>query len=135
MSRPSQAHDSSTLPKSVGEAALILGGTLRLTRAVTTDAIGEALIHRPVTRGLRRWYGVDEHGRLRVPTDARWSLAEAADGLGCPFCVGFWLGVGVLAGHALTARSPRGRAAWRFVMASLTLNEVVGHVSAWIDQP
>lgn len=103
----------------MSDTVLVVGASLRLTRAVTTDEIGALLVREPLHRAA---------------PDSTTLAGRIVDGVYCPFCVGFWLGAAVLAGHALTAGSPRGRAAWRFVAAALTLNEIVGHVSARIDQ-
>src|SRR5262245_56805005 len=91
------------------DAALALGASMRLTRLVVTDDLGEWFVKEPV----RRW--TKDH-----PRHLHW-----AEGLDCPFCVGYWIGVAVLLGyHAL----PRGL--WRFGCATLTLNEVAGHLAA-----
>ncbi len=93
------------------DTALIFGATLRLTRLVTTDDAGE-LVRGPADK----W----------ATTPKRRTLV---DGLGCPFCVGYWLGVGVVGSYRLSSAHPTARTAWRLVAATLALNEVVGHAA------
>lgn len=108
---PDMAH----LP--LGDALLAVGATVRLTRLVTTDSLGEHLIRTPAERWAARH---PEHD---------WKVA----GLYCPFCAGYWLGAAVLVAHAATSNSPRARGLWRLGAATLALNYVVGHVSARLD--
>lgn len=95
-------------------AGLLVGTTLRLTRLIVADELGGWVLREPA----ERWADRQER-------DLYGPRHKLVDGLGCPFCVGFWVGVGVLAAQALVGRSP----AWRFAMAALTLNELVGRVT------
>jgi hypothetical protein len=94
------------------DAALATLATMRLHRLVAVDDLGEWWVRRPAAR----W-------AAQRPLD-HWR-SKAVSGLECPFCAGFWLGVAVLAAHAVL---PRGL--WRFGVGALALNEVVGHLGA-----
>ena len=83
--------------------------TARLIRFLTTDALGDVLIVRPA----KRWAGA-----------VGWRN-ELVSGLECPFCIGFWVGLIVLA-------LPDNRLV-RWVLRGLALNYVVAHVSSRID--
>ena len=96
------------------DAALVLLGTARLTRAVTTDDIGEWLLRAP----LESW--ADE----REPEEVGWRT-KLVSGADCPHCVGYWIGTGVLAVTLAVRHTPTLGPAWRFVLASLGLNTAV----------
>jgi hypothetical protein len=107
------------------DAALVPLATARLARLVTTDDWGQWVLVDPIERAC---------GCSRDEPDPKGFVAKAVTGLGCPFCVGYWIGVGVLAsGIAARHTGPSTHRAWRFVMAGLALNYVVGHVSSRID--
>lgn len=94
------------------QGALVVGSTMRLTRLITADELGGWVIREPAQRWAWRHEADHEDGwRHRLTS-----------GLACPFCVGFWVGAGVLAAQAICGRSP----AWRFALAALALNEVAG---------
>lgn len=82
---------------------------MRLSRLVTTDDLG-----RYAREPAQRW-------GARHPAHA-W-LAEGTE---CPFCVGYWCGVVVLAAYQVRPLRPL----WRFVCGTLTLNEVAAHLGA-----
>lgn len=123
-------------------AALVAGATLRLTRFLTTDKLGAWLVADPA----RDWaWGPESAARARR-REAREGLAPVAvtddpitwqarlvSGLDCPYCVGTWVGFAALAAEVATRRHPRARAVARFLALGLTLNYVVGHVSAALD--
>ena len=103
---------------------LLVLATLRVTRLVTTDNLpGQWWIYGPA---YKRAYG---HARTSgIP----W-WGKYIEGLTCPFCVGFWIGlVGVLS--LLLVGGP-GDAAdwWRWLAGAFALNYVVGHVSSRLD--
>lgn len=118
-----------------GDLALVVGASLRLTRFITSDTLGEWVL---VGR-LRRW--ADEHearhlaARGETPSEDHepetWQ-ARAVSGLDCPFCVGFWLGAAALASWP-AVRNTRLQGPWRFVAGALTLNYLAGHISARLD--
>lgn len=105
--RPDRYPSGMTSPT---DTALILGATMRLTRLVTGDDLGV-------------WW-VQEPAEGWVEAHPGHPAGKYAAGLGCPACVGYWVGVGVLVSYAATRRSPAGRRVWRFVAGSLTLNLV-----------
>ena len=92
------------------DAALVLGASMRLSRLVVSDDLGTWWVKEPLAK--------------RVHTHEKY-----LSGLSCPFCWGFWSGVGVLGSYALTRKHPKARGAWRFVAAALTLNEVAAHLA------
>jgi hypothetical protein len=106
------------LIEQVCDSALGALATMRLTRAVTTDEIGEKYVVAPA----RKWANGD-------PKRTFWT-----DALECPYCVGTWIGYGVLASGLIARQTgPRTHKAWRFVAAGLALNYIVGHVSSRLD--
>lgn len=125
-------------------AALVAGATLRLTRFLTTDKLGAWLVADPA----KDWaWGAESTARARrreetltsgsapvAVTDGpiTWQ-ARLVSGLDCPYCAGTWVGFAALAAEVATRRRPRARAVARFLAMGLTLNYVVGHVSAALD--
>lgn len=103
------------------DAVLVLGATMRLTRFVVTDTLGAWLIRDQVDAAMVRYEEREYEAAENEGRDVRepwwWKYRE---GLECPWCVGFWIGVGVLGSYHLVGR---GRA-WQFVATALTLNEV-----------
>lgn len=100
------------------DAALIVGASARLTRLITTDTAGE-----PFTD---------------LVLDAAWRISPkarrlAAEGLDCPFCVGFHLSLVVTTSYALARRSPVLLSLWRVVAGALATNYLTGHLSARLD--
>lgn len=125
------------LRASLQTAALAAGATARLTRLVVTDEIGQWWVKDPLDEAAARWWERHvEHVEQRRDALRRIGRGAAANaleaeqpwwwkyrsGLDCPFCVGFWIGVGVLA----TRRVP----GWKFAASALTLNYVTAHVGA-----
>lgn len=103
------------------DLALVAGATLRLTRLIATDDAGK------VIRDPARWWATPpEH--TGFPEAYEWR-STLVDGLECPFCVGYWLGAGVLISWAVAQRHPLTYKAWRLAAASLALNELVGHAA------
>lgn len=121
------------------DLALVTGTTLRLTRLVVTDDLGEWWVRVPV----QRWLVADPHREpmtygggegtvvTTYPRQEKWG--KYAEGLECPFCVGYWIGTGVLLSYYLARSSPRTLAAWRFLAGSLTLNYATAHLSSRAD--
>lgn len=137
---------------------LVLGATLRLTRFITSDTLGEWLIVGP----LRRWADgheaahraavfevvADVEGEELTPRAARFMMtkqrqlresepmswqARLVSGADCPFCWGFWVGVAVTALTVVLAPLGVVGLVWLGILAVLTLNYIVGHISARID--
>jgi hypothetical protein len=101
------------------DAALVLGATMRLTRLVVTDDLGMWTIKWPAYRWAQR-----------LDPEATTWRAKLTSGLDCPFCVGTWIGFGVISATVLTSPQHSLGRFWRFVMAGLTLNEVAAHLGA-----
>lgn len=93
------------------DGLLAAGLAARATRFVTTDDLGDLLIVEPARQTLPQ---------------------RAADGLECPFCVGFWIS-GAVVGSYLLARRYGHLPLWRAAASWATLNYVHGHVNARLD--
>lgn len=114
--------------------ALAVPATLRLTRFITTDWLGEWVIDKPA----RDWANSHEAPEVAegwkspatVDPENGWR-SKLVHGLECPFCVGFWLGLLVLITAAVTPRALR--PVLNVVLGALGLNYLVGHVSSRID--
>lgn len=101
------------------DSALALVMTMRLTRLVTTD-----FLLQPLRDRIEEW-GAD--------SDRRWFYASAVT---CPFCIGFWIGVGVLALLAIAGGpGPETGAWWRWLAAALSLNYIAAHITSRFDAP
>lgn len=138
---------------------LILLTTLRLTRFITTDSLGGWLIADPAHRwaddheaSLRLarertiWKMRKEHPEMPPAAAERLTRLESTleddepiswqarlvSGLECPYCVGFWIGVGVI-GSYIFARRTGSMKAWRIANSAFALNYIVGATSARID--
>lgn len=117
--------------RSLTDTALILGATMRLTRLVVSDDLGQWWVKDPLdawAHGHKRVTSKESttgESSYEVHTLASWH--KYLSGLECPYCVGFWIGAGVLASYHLV---PRGL--WRFVASALTLNEVAAHLGVKI---
>jgi len=109
----------------VTDTVLVIGATARLTRAVVADDIGWWYVREPAFR----WAEYDPEAE-EGPTGNRQRLVS---GLDCPHCVGFWIGVGVLAMTAVAPRGTRRGTAWRWGMAALGLNTAVTVVGGQLE--
>lgn len=104
---------------------------MRLTRLVTRDDAGDWLIYRPAEKWATEKDGSEltyENGRDALDTEQGWR-SKLVSGLRCHWCVGFWIGAGVLASRKLAGQSKVGKQAWDAAMTALTLNQVVGMIS------
>lgn len=136
---------------------LILGATLRLTRFIVSDSLGGWL-----TAPIVRWASDKEMARrdairtlgnetsAEEMTDAAivaldrmvaslhssdpitWQ-ARLASGLGCPFCVGFWIGLAITIITLLLAPLGLLGVIWLVLLFALTLNYIAAHIGAKID--
>lgn len=99
-----------------------LGATMRLTRLIISDDIGDWWIKTPLDTKMSAW--MIKNGRAEEPAWYRYR-----DGLECPYCVGFWIGLGVL-GAELAAEGSTTLTArvWRLTAGALTLNEVAARL-------
>lgn len=100
---------------------LVLGASLRLTRLVVSDKIGQWWVKDPIDKAMDRY-------AERNPSVEPWWW-KYRDGLDCPWCVGFWLGAGTLASYKL-AKGTRAESLWRLAAGALTLNEIATHLGS-----
>ncbi|QCW22576.1 hypothetical protein SEA_PIPERIS_18 [Microbacterium phage Piperis] len=133
--------------QNLARLGMILLATARATRFITSDMLGEWTLVGPAKRWAARREVPDdirdelerrferEHDRdeptANPPQKWGWR-SKLVKGLDCPFCVGFWIGGVILLGEATIGRSPL-RPLWRFGIAMLGLNYLVGHISSRID--
>jgi len=105
------------------DVLLLVLATLRVSRLVTSDNIpGMWWIQMPLNKKAYR------HGAHNLP----W-WAKYLDGLECPFCVGFWIGLIGLTSLALAGGPGDAAVWWRFLAAAFAMNYVVGHVAKRLD--
>jgi len=97
------------------DAALVLGATMRLTRFVVVDDLGQWTIRDPIDKVLHEHESLTPYHKYQAM-------------LVCPWCVGTHVGWLVLGSYVLTGRSKRARGAWRFGAGVLTLNYVAAHL-------
>jgi hypothetical protein len=119
----------------VRDVALITGLTMRLTRLVVSDDLGQWWVKDPLAKLAQRHSHYPEPGtgfddQLGLPIRPEW--ARYTEGLDCPHCVSFHAAYFSL-GSYLLARRIRLLPAWRFAAGTMSLSAVVGHVSARID--
>ena len=120
--------------------------TLRLTRLITTDWLGEWLIVAPAKHWAveTTWDPSIASRDLSVTSQEIWNEIDwtqttswrlrLVKGLDCPFCVGFWIGLVVLNVTALVIIAPMWVVVtWGLLLGSLALNYLTGHVSSKID--
>lgn len=138
---------------------LLLGLTLRVVRMVTSDDIpGQWFIYDP----LDRWvHGAPRH-EWKAYDRLHWQwqalVADGADvtnleeplppvprsgkrlrwhrymeGLGCPFCIGFWITLVMVLVFALVGGPGDAADWWRWIAGALTLNYIAAHISARLD--
>lgn len=104
------------------DVPLLVVGTLRLVRFFIVDDLGRRMLI-PLESRLR--------GRLS--DGKQW----VADGFTCPFCIGMWIGAGVVGTYIaadLTAETLGWTlTAWRILFGALALNYVVAHLAARWD--
>ena len=106
---------------------LLLGSTMRLTRLIVKDDLGAWLVRHPAWE----WAQPGEMPPHHLQTlGGHLSRTNLISGLECPFCVGFWIGTANLAAMLISRRRPSSRAAWRFMAAAFTLNEIAAHLGA-----
>lgn len=96
------------------DVALITGLTARLTRFVVYDDAG-ALVRTPIVEGAR------------VLASTR-GMRLARELLACPFCIGWWIALGVAGSWHYSNGM-----LWQAFAAAGTASYVVGHVAARVD--
>lgn len=117
---------------------LLVLSTLRLSRLVTSDQIGEWFIQEPA----KRWATMAD-----VTTDYEPYMGEVlrqtdnpdgwrhrlVDGLICGFCEGYWIGVVTIVVLAMLGGPGDAPDWWRVLSGTFALSYVIGHVSARLD--
>lgn len=106
---------------------LVLGATLRLSRLVIVDDLGKWWLQDRIDRAMDRYADkeiVAANLEDRLPRDPWWWKYRA--GLWCPFCVGFWIAVGVVLSYLFWGDT----LVWKVIAAMLTLNYVAAHLGA-----
>lgn len=98
---------------------LALGMTMRLTRLVTGDDIGLWFFRGPAAMWAIR----------KEPNADGWR-AKLQSGLSCPYCVGFWIGAGVLLSLWLAGGPGEAWEPWRWVAGALMMNYVAAHIGS-----
>lgn len=118
------------------DLALLIGLTLRLTRLVVRDDLGQWFIWTPALAWVQRAEPNDlatGEGDLSPRANRRWRLVS---GLDCPFCVGFWLGA-LATGSLYLAGGPGSDESWievwRWVAGIFTLNYIAAHIGSRLD--
>lgn len=96
------------------DVVLVVGAAIRLTRLAVVDRIADPI----------RGHLIGLADRIH-PTVGRW----AADLVGCPHCVGFWI-TGAVVGSWLAAGHTT---VWQAAASILTVSYVVGHAVAHLD--
>lgn len=107
---------------------LATGATLRVTRLITTDHLGHWWITDPIRDAYQAAIGYSRGYRVKM-------LGYAEALVTCPFCIGFWVGVGVLMSLSIGhGPGPSTWEPWRWITGALTLNYMVGHTAARLDR-
>lgn len=107
---------------------LTLGATLRLTRLIVTDDLGQWWVKDPIDQAAARWWEhrVELHHPYEPEQPWWWKYRS---GLDCPWCVGFWVAAGVLGSAALAGE----KRTWRYVTGALTLNYVAATLASAVE--
>lgn len=115
--------------------ALLLLATARVIRLVVVDDLGALLVREPVERWQNRmaarwWAGrtpeqiAQAEERRTVPARVR-----LLDMVGCPWCIGFWIGAAMIAlWQGALVLAGGWEIAWTAVCGALALNYVVAHL-------
>lgn len=99
---------------------LALGLTLRLTRLIVVDDIGDWWVKKPIAKRLSE---IRSDGKRQKAFDY-W------DGLSCPFCIGFWIAGAVLLSLFLVGGPGDAAVLWRWVAGWFALNWIAAHLGA-----
>lgn len=117
----------------IADLVILVLAVLRLCRALIADDIGKRYVLAPIYE----WLIGAKNGRPKAVTSMRYGNQALMrtwwmfllGGLTCPFCVGYWIGLGCV---LLAWRvGPLGAEPtwWRILFGSLALNWIVGHVA------
>lgn len=102
---------------------LALGLALRATRVITGDDIGLWYVRGPAAM----WATSNDYDYQGSPI---WRQ-RLVSGLGCPYCVGFWVGCVVLLSLWLAGGPGVGTwEPWRWVAGAFTMNYIAAHLGA-----
>lgn len=112
----------------LADVLLLAGLTARVSRFFTADYLGDWWVVGPLSAKAAardaRW-----HGGFKSPTHRY--VTHLFD---CPFCIGFWVAVGTTISLLLAGGAGDASQWWRWVAGAFTLNYVVGHLSARLDE-
>ena len=103
---------------------VLIAASARLTRLITTDDLGQWWIKDPIDAAAQRWFERESVRLGHEPEQPWWWKYRS--GLDCPYCVGFWLALGLLA----LDRHLSGRGLWSTLVGALALNYVAAHVES-----
>ena len=118
----------------LADLALLLGLTLRLTRLVTTDDISEWWLRDPAEKwAIKHKKLVHVSRDNRTETYSTGWRGKLVSGLDCPFCIGFWLGLGAVISLDFVGGPGSASDRWRYTAGAFTLNYISAHVSARLD--
>lgn len=114
------------------DTMLLVLATLRLSRLVTGDTLGQWLILSRAWRWANRYKPDSTRPGVFVqhpdgPSPQRLKLAS---GLVCPFCIGYWCGAALLVVSYFTGPLGDEPVWWRLLVGSLALNYLVGHTAS-----
>lgn len=101
------------------DVLLLFGLILRLTRVIVSDDIGLWWVRGPWAN-----YAWEKEGQ-----EFGWR-AKISTGLGCPFCVGFWIAGLCLLSLFLVGGPGEAAPLWRWVSAWFALNWIAAHLGA-----
>lgn len=110
---------------------LALGLTLRATRLITGDTIGERYILDPTKAWAMRRVPQTTGDLTIIDGEAhsrRWLFWQS--GLACPHCIGFHIGWLVLLSLYLVGGPGDAAEAWRWVAGAFTLSWISAHVGS-----
>lgn len=125
-------------------ALATLLAVLRLTRLITTDSLGARYVIQPAARKLLESQTTKtKRATERGGKPSQFSGLFWLNSLGCPFCVGYWIGAAVTIVTVALALAtaiwsdtawPGVYLFWLLLLTTLALNYVVGHIAIRLDR-
>ena len=116
----------------LGDCLILLLSTARLTRLVVTDDLGFWLLRSPAVAWAERGDGYrmveDPDGSYMEPIEG-WRT-KLVSGLGCPWCVGFWIAALSMVLIYLAGGPGDTAIWWKILAGSLALNYLSTAVGA-----